>query len=230
MPAIPPSTKEQIVRTAERLFAEHGLDGVSLRQISAAAGSGNNSAVQYHFGSKDQLVEAIFEFRLPNLYARRQTLMAARRPADLRSWLECYVLPILEQGEQEASHYLSFTAMLQQHSRRDLFDRIPAEFLEPTELFHQRVGALLPGIPEPLRTHRVSQALAFSIHAAADRERARAHGFHVLPFAVHVTDVLDGLVGFLEAPMSPAAAAALEDTSAESSTRATGPVAWPVVL
>jgi hypothetical protein len=137
--------------------------------------------------------------------------------------LECYVLPILEQGEQEGSHYLGFTAMLQQHSRRDLFDRIPADFLEPTELFRQRVAALLPGITEPLRSHRIAQALAFSIHAAADRERARAHGFPVLSFAVHVTDVLDGLVGFLEAPMSPAAAAALEETAGE-------PVAWPVVL
>jgi AcrR family transcriptional regulator len=223
MPAIPPSTKEQIVRTAERLFAEHGLDGVSLRQISAAAGSGNNSAVQYHFGSKEQLVEAIFEFRLPSLYARRQTLIAARRPADLRSWLECYVLPILEQGEQEGSHYLSFIAMLQQHSRRDMFDRVPTEFLGPTELFNERVRGLVPGVPEPLRSHRIAQAVAFSIHAAADRERARAHGFPVLPFAVHVTDVLDGLVGFLEAPMSPAAAAALEDATGEL-------LAWPVVL
>jgi AcrR family transcriptional regulator len=223
MPAIPPSTKEQIVCTAERLFAEHGLDGVSLRQISAEAGSGNNSAVQYHFGSKEQLVEAIFEFRLPYLHARRQTLIAAYRPDDLRSWLECYVLPILEQGEHAGSHYLSFTAMLQQHARRDLFDRIPAELLEPTRLFRTRVGALLSGIPEPLRTHRITQALAFSVQAAADRERARAHGFQVLPFAVHVTDLLDGLVGFLEAPMSPAAVTALEDT--------TGPVvAWPVVL
>jgi AcrR family transcriptional regulator len=223
MPAIPPSTKEQIACTAERLFAEHGLDGVSLRQISAEAGSGNNSAVQYHFGSKEQLVEAIFEFRLPHLHARRQTLIAARRPDDLRSWLECYLLPILEQGELEGSHYLSFTAMLQQHARRDLFDRIPAELLEPTRLFRARVAALLPGIPDPVRTHRIAQAMAFSVHAAAERERARAHGFPVLPFAVHVADLLDGLVGFLEASMSPAAVRALEDFTGE-------PIAWPVVL
>jgi AcrR family transcriptional regulator len=53
--------KEQIVLAAERLFAERGLDGVSLREIGAAVGNANNSAVQYHFGSKDQLVRAIFE-------------------------------------------------------------------------------------------------------------------------------------------------------------------------
>jgi AcrR family transcriptional regulator len=222
VPAIPPSTKEQIVRTAERLFACHGLDGVSLRQIGAASGNGNNSAVQYHFGSKERLVRAIFEFRLPYLSERRRTLIASRRPDDLRSWLECYVLPILEQGEQDGSHYLGFISMLHQHARRDLLDRVPADLLEPTEMFRDRVGDLLGCVPEPLRSHRITQALIFSVHATADRERARAHDFVVLPFAVHVADLLDGLVGFLEAPTSPAALAALEDTTADA-------LAWPLV-
>jgi AcrR family transcriptional regulator len=212
VPVVPPSTKEQIVRAAELLFAAHGLDGVSLRQIGAAAGNGNNSAVQYHFGSKDQLVQAIFEARLPHLDERRRLLIAQRRPHDLRAWVECYVLPILEQGEQEGSHYLGFVAMLQQSAHREVFDRIPEDFRAATRLFRDQVGGLLTHIVEPLRTHRIGQAMTFSVHAAADRERARDNGHDVLPFAVHVTDVLDGLVGFLEAPVSPAALAALEDT------------------
>ena len=209
---IPLSTKQQIVRAAERLFATHGLDGVSLRQIGAGAGSGNNSAVQYHFGSKDQLVQAIFEDRLPHLVERRRMLVAQLRPDDLRSWIECYVLPILEQGEREGSHYLCFVTMLMQHARRDVFDAIPYDLQEPTRIFRERVPPLLPHIPEPLRTHRIGQAIVFSVHAAADRERAQGTGVDVLPFAVHVADLLDGLIGFLEAPVSPAALAALDDT------------------
>ena len=77
VPAFTPSAKEQIVLVAERLFAERGIDGVSLRQIGAAAGNGNNSAVQYHFGSKDNLIQAIFEYRLDNLHERRRVLAAA---------------------------------------------------------------------------------------------------------------------------------------------------------
>jgi AcrR family transcriptional regulator len=61
MAVIAPSTKEQIVLAAEGLFAERGIEGVSLRQIGAAAGNGNNSAVQYHFGTKERLVQAVFE-------------------------------------------------------------------------------------------------------------------------------------------------------------------------
>jgi AcrR family transcriptional regulator len=212
VPVLTPSTREQIVLTAERLLAQRGLDGVSLRQIGAEAGNGNNSAVQYHFGSKDRLIQAIFEYRLPHLYERRQMLIAQRRPDDLRSWLECYVLPILEQGEQECSHYLTFVAMLQQHGRRDLFERIPRKFGAPTRAFLENVGALLPHIPEPLRRHRIAQAMSFSVDAASDRERARANGEGVLSFAVHVADLLDGLVGFLAAPVSPAALAALGET------------------
>src|ERR1700757_4705681 len=68
---LPPSTKEQLVTTAERLFAVHGIDSVSLRQICAEAGNANNSAVQYHFGSKDRLLQAIFEYRIPHLMAPR---------------------------------------------------------------------------------------------------------------------------------------------------------------
>jgi AcrR family transcriptional regulator len=226
VPVIPPSTKEQIVLAAERLFAAHGLDGVSLRQIGAAAGNANNSAVQYHFGSKDALVQAIFEHRLPYLHERRRLLVEVRRPNDLRSWVECYVLPILEQGEQEGSHYLGFVAMLQQSDHRRVFDRLPQQALESTRRFHREVGALLADVPEPLRSHRIAQALAFSVHATADRERARADGHDVLPFAVHVSDLLDGLVGFLDAPVSAGALAALDDTGDIDS----GRLAFPVLL
>ena len=222
MRVMAPSRKEKIVLTAERLFAERGLDGVSLREIGAEAGNANNSAVQYHFGSKDRLIQAIFEYRLPHLNERRRMLIAQRRPDDLRSWVECYVLPILEQGEQEGSYYLTFVAMLQQH-RRAVFERLPKEFRASTRDFREQLAVLLSHIPEPLRTHRLAQAMNFSVHAASDRERARANGEVVLSFAVHVSDLLDGLVGFLAAPVSPAARSALEDTDPARLT-------WPAYL
>jgi AcrR family transcriptional regulator len=204
VPMVPRSAKEEIVAAAERLFAERGIEGVSLRQIGAAAGNGNNSAVQYHYGTKDQLIQAIFEHRLPQLQARRQLLVAQRVPDDLRAWVECYVLPILEQGEQEGSHYLGFVAMLQQHGHREVFERLTAELKDINQPFRQEIGARLTGLPEPLRGHRIAQALSFSVHATAERERARADGRSVLPFAVHVADLLDGLLGFLQAPTTSA--------------------------
>jgi AcrR family transcriptional regulator len=215
MSLVPPSTKEQIVLTAERLFADRGLDGVSLRQIGVAAGNGNHSVVQYHFGSKEQLVRAIFEYRLPLLNERRRILTAHHRPEDLRSAVECYVMPILEQGEQEGSHYLSFVAMLLQHADRPMFEGMPEEQAS-TQGYRGQIARLLTSVPQALREHRVSAAIAFSVHASATRERAQAAGLSVLPFAVHVTDLLDGLVGFLEASVSSATLAALENAELAS--------------
>ena len=53
------TTQEAILTAAERLFAEHGVFAVSNRQVSEAAGQGNNAAVGYHFGTKTDLVRAI---------------------------------------------------------------------------------------------------------------------------------------------------------------------------
>jgi AcrR family transcriptional regulator len=223
MPVLAPSTKEQIVRAAERLFAEHGIDGVSMRHIGAASGNRNNSAVQYHFGSKDQLIDAIFEYRLPPLHKRRMLLIAELGPNDLRLWVECQLRAVLEQSELDGSFYMSFVAMLYQHGRRDVFERLPAEFRVATAAFHDRLRSFLISIGEPLRTHRIAQAMALIVQAAAHRERARAGAHLVLPFAVELGDLLDGVVGFLEAPTSPAALAALEGAKLAS-------VYWPIFL
>ena len=74
----------RLVLTGERLFAIRGIEGVSLRQIAAEAGSGNNSAVHYHFKSKEGLIRAIFRYRLPQLISERRLLRAGCEPDDLR--------------------------------------------------------------------------------------------------------------------------------------------------
>ena len=61
--AVGRDTKEKILDAAERLFAEAGFSGTSLRAITTRAGV-NLAAVNYHFGSKDALVEAVFARRL----------------------------------------------------------------------------------------------------------------------------------------------------------------------
>ena len=210
MSVIAPSTKEQIVLVAERLFAARGIEGVSLRQIGAAAGNGNNSAVQYHFGTKDRLVQAVFEYRLPRLRERGAVLIAERRPDDLRSWVEHGIRVLLEQSELEGSNYMSFVATLYQYGRRDVLEQLPGDFLAGTKTYHDCLVGFMTHVDEPLRTHRIAQALALIVHAASDRERARAASKLVLPFAVAVGDLLDGMVGFLEAPVSAASRDALE--------------------
>jgi AcrR family transcriptional regulator len=220
MPVLAPSTKELLVVAGERLVAQHGLDSVSMIQIGAAAGMGNKSAVQYHFGSKDQLVEAIFEYRRPRFYERLSVLIAEADPEDLRGWMECHVRAVLQQSELEGSYYMSFVARLLEQGRRDLFERVPAELSEPTREFNRRVGSFLVHVPEPLRTRRVATAMVMIIQFGALRERMRAAGKRVLPFAVELADLVDGMVGYLQAPVSPQARRAVTGLDPAA-------VAWP---
>src|SRR3546814_12753028 len=59
----PNEGRQRLLDTAERLFGEHGVDAISVRQITLAAGQSNNSAVAHHFGSKEDLLLAIFKNR-----------------------------------------------------------------------------------------------------------------------------------------------------------------------
>jgi AcrR family transcriptional regulator len=197
----PPATALQLLLTAERLFAEHGLAGVSLRQISIEAGSSNNSAIQYHFGSKDDLLRAIFAYRLSDLMQRRALLRARAHPDDLRAQLEAHILPLIEMAESPDSSYVSFIEQLQRAAAVDVFVQ-QSDAMKSQDEFVSGMQRLLRHITEPARSMRIQQAQDLAVHLAAERERAIRRDDAVVPFALFVSGVVDGLAGFLEAPAS----------------------------
>ena len=197
----PPATAMQLLLAAERLFAEHGLAGVSLRQISIEAGSSNNSAIRYHFGSKDDLLRAIFAYRISDLMQRRALLRARAHPDDLRAQLEAHILPLIELAESPDSSYVSFIEQLQRTGQVDVFIH-QSDAMRSQEEFVSGMQRLLPHIPEPARSMRIQQAQDLAVHLAAERERAIRRNENVVPFALFVSGVVDGLAGFLEARAS----------------------------
>ena len=85
-------------RRRRDLFARHGFAGASLRQVTAAANV-NLAAVNYHFGSKDNLIEEVFRRRLDELNARRLAALKSRWPRTTRVWtdvLGAFIRPALE--------------------------------------------------------------------------------------------------------------------------------------
>ncbi|MBD2895194.1 hypothetical protein amrb99_41280 [Actinomadura sp. RB99] len=70
-------TRERLLDAAERLYAERGIDAVSLREIVQAAGARNATAVQYHFGDRAGIVRAILARHAPEIEARRHALLDA---------------------------------------------------------------------------------------------------------------------------------------------------------
>src|SRR6201990_3466950 len=91
------STQEAILKAAERLYAEHGVFAVSNRQVSEAAGQGNNAAVGYHFGTKTDLVRAIEQKHRASIERLLERMVTATADsADLRDWVGCLVCPLTE--------------------------------------------------------------------------------------------------------------------------------------
>src|SRR2546430_756017 len=91
------TTREQILTAAERLFAEYGVFAVSNRQVSEAAGQGNNTAVGYHFGTKTDLVRAIARKHSAQIEEIRQRMVAEIGDStDVRDWIRCLVRPVAE--------------------------------------------------------------------------------------------------------------------------------------
>jgi AcrR family transcriptional regulator len=72
-------TPERILLAAERLFSERGIDAVSLREITAAAGV-NTAAAHYHFGSKEAVLQELFARRAQPIADRREDLLGQLKP------------------------------------------------------------------------------------------------------------------------------------------------------
>ena len=196
------ATARQLLGVAERLFAEHGIAGVSLRQIAAEAGSLNNSAVRYHFGTKDDLLRAIFAWRLPELLQRRALLRARVDPGDLRAQVEAHLLPLLELAEAPDCSYVGFIEQLERAGNIELLVRQP-DVMASFDDFVDQMQRLLRSVPEPARGLRIRQAHALTVHVAAERERAVNRDDTREPFGLFVSAVVDGFTGFLAAPASP---------------------------
>jgi AcrR family transcriptional regulator len=91
------ATRESILTAAERLFAERGVYAVSNRQVSEAAGQGNNTAVGYHFGTKADLVRAIVRKHAEQVEEVRARLLAEIGDSDdIRDLVACVVHPTTE--------------------------------------------------------------------------------------------------------------------------------------
>lgn len=91
------STKDRILSAAEELFAQYGFAGTSLRQVTGRADV-NIAAVNYHFGSKENLINEVFRRRMDVMSAQRlQQLEAAVRdhPGQLEPILAAFIEPAL---------------------------------------------------------------------------------------------------------------------------------------
>lgn len=201
-------TQARLILAAERLFATHGLDGVSLRQINTAAGQKNTSGLQYHFGSKEALVRAVFMHRLPAIDRRRAALIAEIQARDLTGDLlavvEAMFLPFadeLDLGSNEKA-YVRFLAQFYSHPGVRKAEMTSAEYGEAHRFASQ---ILLQTLPPAIVSQRLAMVTGHVIHALSDLEARIAMGRTAGArgkVQFFVRNLLDTVVGALSAPVS----------------------------
>lgn len=203
------ATQELILVTAERLFAEHGVAAVSNRQISEAAGQGNNAAVGYHFGTKTDLIRAIVRKHSEQMERIRDEMVArVADSTDLRDWVACLVRPVTEHLATlgNPTWFARFGA--QATTDPALADMMAEEALSSPAL-HQIIAGLdrcMPELPADVRRERYQMARQLLMHMCAERERALAEGNSTPRGNWHdaATGLIDGIVGLWLAPVTRA--------------------------
>ncbi|MCL4790748.1 MAG: TetR family transcriptional regulator [Gammaproteobacteria bacterium] len=217
-------TREQLILAGERLFAQSGLDSVSLRQINNAAGQRNSSAAHYHFGSKDALVRAIYEYRGERINQRRSAMLArmsAQECGQVRPLIKALVHPIVAEIEETegGGHSIIFLSQLYSNPALDLMSMWRSHLSESVGTIYQHMREVLPEIPEEVAGMRFGLMWVAMINTLADRQRlmtTRASETAVartLP-VLFVSNVIDMLCGAAAAPLSADTLAELNELRA----------------
>jgi AcrR family transcriptional regulator len=194
----------EIVHAAERLFAERGIEAVSLRDVNLAAGQKNHSAAQYHFGDRAGLIAAVFEARMDAINEDRHRLLAELDPGDpLAALVHALVAPLVDAVAATPSWYGRFLA-------RARWDTLAAEVLaehpaaSSVREANRRLQRELAEMPSDLRHGRIDQLHTLLVGSIAGWEWARdRHEAHLLP-GVLAADLTATGVAVLSAPLPTA--------------------------
>jgi len=200
------STREAILSAAEVLFAERGMSAVSNRQISEAAGQGNNAAACYHFGTRTDLLRAIeSQHREPIESLRAQMLIDIGDSTELRDWVGTLVRPLSDHlaALGAPSWYARFAA---QAMADPAYRHIVTKDALASPLLAQTVDGInrcLPDLPRRVRSERGVMARNLLMHTCAEHEGALAeHGPRSRSsWPVAGEGLIDGIVGLWRAPV-----------------------------
>src|SRR5262245_57804555 len=111
----PHETRTRILDAAEELFMQHGFEATSMRLLTSRAGV-NLAAVNYHFGSKHALIEAVFRRRLDPMNLARISALDAlerdNRPLAAEAIIRAFVGPSLRMIEDAKGGGRNFIRLL----------------------------------------------------------------------------------------------------------------------
>lgn len=199
---------EQIKAIALRLFAERGVDGVTVREIATAAGQKNHGAVGYYFSSKELLVRELVLDGAIEIDRRRNAeldaIEATGGPRTVRDVVDVLIFPATAEPNDE--YYIRFIVMLTMTHRDLMMDALENRWNSGYRRCLDHLRALMPAMPRLLQNQRfvfmgayLGSVLAARQQALADHSRAHpiwSAAFSLEHFAQSLTLVLEAPVTF----------------------------------
>ncbi|QBJ98744.1 TetR/AcrR family transcriptional regulator [Rhodococcus sp. ABRD24] len=195
-----------MIEVAERMFAERGLDGVSMRDIASASGQKNNSAVQYHFGGREGLVLEVFRRRMKEIDRTRHRFLdqidAEGRGQDVRALVEAVVVPLADMLRTSSTDSFHVQFIARVSPSVDLTSPGLSSITEASGQVSERLLKALTHLPHSVAAARVDLMLTMAMSALAVFEQRRANGTQILQVSSDqtVAHLIDMSVGALEAP------------------------------
>jgi len=172
----PAATKVRILDAAEGLFMEHGFEATSLRSITTAAGV-NLAAVNYHFGSKEELFQAVLTRRLDPMNQDRVALLtrfeeeASPDPVACERILTALFVPALRLARDPArggENYLRLLGRAYADPAPFIRQFLSAQYAVMITRFKAAFGRALPQLPKrelSWRLHFIMGALSYTLAA-----------------------------------------------------------------
>ncbi|HQR03143.1 MAG: TetR/AcrR family transcriptional regulator [Proteobacteria bacterium] len=219
--------RERILAVATEMIAAHGVDGVSIRSINAAAGV-SPATLHYHFGSLDNLVEAILETEMTPLMERRMEMLETARNSGIsltaRVICEILTLPLANriiEDEINGLRYVRFLARLYNDDHPSLYTIGNRYFSGRQQPLEELVYRALPHLPRDVVGLRMTSLTYAMVNTLADLKKGPrppyagkhpANGVSRKLLWQRVRTLIDFLTGALEAPVSPPAFECPEQT------------------
>ena len=146
------ATRDRILDAAEKLFAERGYHGVSLRDVTGAADV-DVALVSYHFGNKQGLLDAVLLRRAAELNDERLALLDAvqaeglRRPPKLEEIIDAFTRPLLDRSTRGSPGWKSYFALIAEINNSPEFGGVlMTRYFDP--VVQRFIGAIRRALPE----------------------------------------------------------------------------------
>lgn len=198
------ATRGLLLRTAERLYAEYGLSEVSNRQVAETAGSANNSAVAYHVGTKQELIDAISRSHAEPIGERmRRMISLFGESTDPRDHVACLVRPYTDHLAELGTP--SWCARFAAQTTTDpacCDERFFDATLTPlVRRAFDAMWAAIPPIPEEIAALRNQMVRLVVVHTCAEQERISSHTGIPTDWTLVGDGLVDAATGVLLAPV-----------------------------